>query len=464
MEQPGYFTSDEKPTWQYSQDEIAEAVDLNSANKIFSLELPEFGPYVFKYSNDGNFILLGGRKGHVAHFNWKTSNLLCELHLKETVRDVTYLHNETMFTVAQKKEAHIYDQAGVEIHRIKEHSFPHKLDFLPYHFLLVTTDNLGTIRWQDTSTGQMIASHSHTNGIAHALVQNRTNAIMFTGHQNGSVALWSPSVKEPVVKLLAHTGAVNDVAVSFDGLYCATAGIDNSLKIWDIRMFKEIRKTHTFKNVRSLDWSQTGLLASASEDTVSIWKLGELYMQHRVPKARRTKTPTGSTQFPSIERVRFCPYEDFLGISTIYGFSSVAIPGAGEANFDSREANPYQTRKQRREKTVVKLLDKIPPELITLNPNEITNISGLGKEYEQKKREMDFKRRYPGKDYLSSRQRKGKKAPTVEAKKQKAVIDAKSAEFEEQRIEETMIEEERRRKLKELPPEPEDALQRFRKT
>ena len=39
--------------------------------------------------------------------------------VRETVRDVTFLHSEQFFAAAQKKYVYIYDKRGLEVHCLK---------------------------------------------------------------------------------------------------------------------------------------------------------------------------------------------------------------------------------------------------------------------------------------------------------------------------------------------------------
>jgi U3 small nucleolar RNA-associated protein 7 len=72
--------------------------------------------------------------------------------------------------------------------------------------------------------------------------------------------------------------------------------------------------------------------------------------------------------------VKFRPLEDVIGIGSSRGFTSAIIPGAGRANFDAFEANPFETLKQRQESEVHSLLEKLQPEMILLDPHSLGNV------------------------------------------------------------------------------------------
>jgi hypothetical protein len=82
-------------------------------------QFADLGPYVQDYNCSGRYLVLAGRKGHLAIMDWKQARLIMELQVRETVRDVKYLHNELFFAVAQKKYVYIYDKKGVEIHCLR---------------------------------------------------------------------------------------------------------------------------------------------------------------------------------------------------------------------------------------------------------------------------------------------------------------------------------------------------------
>ncbi|KAF3048158.1 Small subunit (SSU) processome component [Didymella heteroderae] len=381
-------------TYKVRQDEIKAAVATETAKKGFELRLDGLGPYdVCEYSRNGRDLLIAGRKGHVATFDWRDGNLGCELQLNETVRDARWLHtsNQKNFAVAQKKCVYIYGGDGVEIHQLKNHSEATHLEYLPYHFLLSSISTAGIIRYTDVSTGQSLGELYTKLGPPTAFVQNPHNAILHVGHQKGLVTLWSPNSASPLVKLLPHHGPVRSLAVDKSGTYMVSTSQDRRMSVWDIRMFREIHTHHLRVPGTSLSISDRNLTAVGYGTQVNIYK-PEIFTSNP-DLVLPTPYMAWGGEGISTGRVRFCPFEDILGIGHEKGFTSIIVPGAGEPNPDTLEqgTNPFETSKQRRETEVHALLEKIQPEMIALDPNFVGNLDLTSHEQRKKERDLDAK-------------------------------------------------------------------------
>ena len=76
-----------------------------------------------------------------------------------------------------------------------------------------------------------------------------------------------------------------------------------------------------------------------------------------------------------VSEVEFQPWNDVLCIGHTHGIETIIAPGAGYANFDSRECNIFETSKQRRNREVRMLLEKLPASTITLYPDLIGKVN-----------------------------------------------------------------------------------------
>ncbi|KAK1262561.1 hypothetical protein QJS04_geneDACA018382 [Acorus gramineus] len=106
-------------TWRFRQESILQEVDISSSRKPFDMVLPVLGPYTMQYTASGRYMVVAGRKGHLAIMDMMKMALIKEFQVRETVRDVTFLHNEHFFAAAQKKYPYIYNRDGTELHCLK---------------------------------------------------------------------------------------------------------------------------------------------------------------------------------------------------------------------------------------------------------------------------------------------------------------------------------------------------------
>ncbi|KAI5009497.1 hypothetical protein ZWY2020_011634 [Hordeum vulgare] len=253
-------------TYRFSQHQLRDGVDILNSRKPFDIILPELGPYTLEYTSNGRYMIVGGRKGHIGMMDMLSMDLIKEFQVRETVRDVAFLHNEQLFAVAQKKYPYIYNRHGTEIHCLKEHGKALKLQFLDKHFLLASINSFGQLHYQDMSTGEMVANHRTGLGRTDVMRVNPYNAVIGLGHAGGKVTMWKPTSVKPLVTMLCHNGPVTAVAFERGGHLMATAGVDKKIKIWDLRKYEVVRTHHA--RAESLDFSQKGLLAASNGSLV----------------------------------------------------------------------------------------------------------------------------------------------------------------------------------------------------
>ena len=107
------------------------------------------------------------------------------------------------------------------------------------------------------------------------------------------------------------------------------------------------------------------------------------------------------------------------------------VPGAGEPNYDSMVANPFETRGQRREQEVAQLMDKLDPETIQLDGDAVGKVRAAPKDVQRERREaaasaaLGKKEKEREKNAEKSRMKGKNRVSKRYRKKQQNVVDDK---------------------------------------
>ncbi|KAK8893320.1 hypothetical protein M9Y10_021737 [Tritrichomonas musculus] len=434
-----------------SQKAILKEIPIAIASRKFDFDLPN-GPYHADITLNGRTILLGGQGGHFASFDWYRGNKFFELYPEDEVRDVTFLYDDTLCAMATRKLVYIHDKQGVQIHELLDHKRPLFLTFLRNHWLLVSASENGRITYTDVTDGKTVSKIKTKRGMPTCMCHNRTNGIVLLGQSNGVVSFWSPNLEEPAATIITHPSSITAIDVDFGGRKLATAGVDGSVRIWDMRNFDKIYSRSNDKYIASnVAFSATGVLGVARGSRCEFFK------------DYNSKKPFLASTFKSpIKSLKFVTFDDFAIVGLDSGVSSVVVPGSGEPNIDSSVANPFSTAEWRQEQEVRGLLDKIPYDMITMDAEGPIHVGKTVDTQKEKAKVLEKNRMIKTKAEIEANRKSGTKEKRISMEQK---IRMMKETYNKQLIEEKMKKKAETQNDEQQPieEEPSGPLARFKK-
>lgn len=144
-------------------------------------------------------------------------------------------------------------------------------------------DNDGTIWLWDVKTRQAVRSHTVSgkiDGFTKIAISNDGH-IALLASSNDTIRVWDLEKWREVRRLIGHTYAVTDVAISPDKHFALSASLD-SVRLWNLDNGESIRQLSQTYQIRSLAFSPDGQTALfASEDgQIFLWDIPEWRLLH----------------------------------------------------------------------------------------------------------------------------------------------------------------------------------------
>jgi translation initiation factor 3 subunit I len=117
-----------------------------------------------------------------------------------------------------------------------------------YHLAGTSCD---AVRSSSTTPVRVIeVEGAHKSKMTRALWANLNKTIL-SCHADGLIREWDSETGKEIRSIEAHTGCINDMQISLDGIFLITAASDNTAKLWDLKTMNHIKTYQTERPVNS---------------------------------------------------------------------------------------------------------------------------------------------------------------------------------------------------------------------
>ncbi|CAM9626755.1 U5 small nuclear ribonucleoprotein 40 kDa protein [Lampetra fluviatilis] len=255
--------------------------------------------YCCKFHPNGNTLVSAGFDRTILMWNVYGD---CDnyAHLKGHTGAILDIHystdGSTIFTSSTDKTVGLWDsETGERIKRLKGHTsfvnacFPARRG--PQ--MVCTASDDGTVKLWDTRKKGSVHSFQNTYQCLSVTFNDTSDQILSGGIDN-VIKVWDLRQNKLIYTMKGHNDSVTGLSLSPDGSYLLSNAMDNSVRIWDIRPFAPMERcvkifqgnVHNFeKNLLKCSWSHDGSKVSAgsADRFVYIWDTTSRRILYKLP-------------------------------------------------------------------------------------------------------------------------------------------------------------------------------------